>query len=721
MNQPRIKYAVAVDTALRISAAYALFGVAWILASDTIASWLSQNAAGFERVSQFKGLAFIGITSGLLYIFTKRFVTQQKHSEQKLADMLAFEKAVIHSSPLGVIACSADGQVLMANAAAARFAGTDIHGVCRLNFRELKSWQDTGLLALADEALMSGEEKTYRGPHTTAFGRAVWAEAHFIPFDYAGRRHLLLMISDETANRRATEGLHLLNAAVQAAPDGWVITDAEGAIEFVNPAFTELTGYIAPEVIGRNPSFLQSGRQDSGFYAAMWDTINRGEVWRGELENRRKDGTIYQEKMTIAPVRSAQGRIEHFVAIKHDISGQKRLELQMARAQRLESIGLIASGIAHDLNNMLSPIMLSIGILRMRHADAETVESLRLMENAAHRGAAVVRQVLTFARGVEGERVPLVPKHLIKEVAELARETFPREISVSVDLASDLNHVNGDVTQLHQVLLNLAVNARDAMPEGGRLTLHAENTVVDLVRAAQQVVPVRAGDYVVLGIRDTGTGITPEVLERIFEPFFTTKPRDKGTGLGLSTVFGIVRSHGGFIEVETELGRGTDFRVLLPAVKQSVDPSTPTEAKPVALVGANRTLLVVEDEKTIREVTSLILARQGFQVVTAVDGADGLLKFCAEPTRFSAVLLDLMLPRLNGYKLAREIRGRAPNLPIIVSTGTAGDSQETDSVAVLRSLGVKSILRKPYVDSALVEALRRELDAQVEPAAATRK
>jgi PAS domain S-box-containing protein len=500
-----------------------------------------------------------------------------------------------------------------------------------------------------------------------------------------------------------------MHAAVQAAPIGWVVTDAEGTVQWVNPGFTRLTGYTAAEVVGQNPRVLKSDRQSPEVYAGLWQTIKDGEVWSGEMFNRRKDGTEYSEHMTIVPVRAVAGPITHFVAIKQDITERKSLELQVARTQRLESVGLLASGIAHDLNNIFAPILLSLELLKLKYPEAETRQMLELVEAAGHRGASIVRQVLTFARGMDGERTNVQPKYLVRELAQMIGETLPRNITIETRLEPGLHAVEADATQLHQVLLNLAVNARDAMPDGGRLTLGAANVAVDEVRAFRNL-PLRPGPFVALTVTDTGSGITPAVMEHMFEPFYTTKPRGKGTGLGLSTVYGIVRSHGGVVEVSSQLGRGTCFTVLLPAIRESVSGGPARPVPPAALAGAGRRVLVVDDEESIRVVSARVLTQHGFVVETAVDGVEALEKFRADPARFAVVVTDLMMPRMGGRDLVREIRRLAPDLPVICSSGlmeSEGEAGATDAPEALPGV----LLRKPYGEKELLAVIREGLGA----------
>lgn len=639
---------------------------------------------------------------------THKDISEQKSAEARVADALAFVRTVLHHSPAGIIVYGPDGQTVMANETVARIVGTDVASLLKQNFRKIESWRRYGLLDAAERALASGREVVHSGEYVSSFGCSLWLEERFMSFQYAGARHLMLLVTDQSEQQRTLGHLHLMNTAVRAAPGGWVVTDAEGKIQWVNPGFTALTGYAAGEMIGQEMRLLRSGIQDAAFYAQMWQTIKRGEVWSGEIVNRRKNGTLYHEFMTIAPVRGSDGAITQFVAMKQDITERKGLELQLARAQRLESIGLLASGIAHDLNNIFAPISLSLEMLKLKYPAADGQKMLELIETSVHRGAGIVKQVLTFARGIESERVPLQPKYLVKELGQILHETMPRNIEIETRLAEGLPAIVGDATQLHQVLLNLAINARDAMPDGGQLTLRAENTLVDAARAARNP-PLKPGPYVAFTVADTGSGMPPEVLEHMFEPFYTTKPRGKGTGLGLSTVYGIVRSHGGAVEVSTKLGVGSGFTVLLPVAGQVESRPDSRSPLPEPLQGAGRRVLVVDDEEPIRLITMHALMRHGFVAEVAIDGYEAKEIFLLDPTRFALVITDLMMPRMNGLELVRQIRPLAPALPIIVSSGLSEEKGEEAADISLSGLGVRTILRKPYAEAELLAALRQEL------------
>lgn len=658
--------------------------------------WILSLGRVVERDAQGRPRRMLG---------TRTDITQRKLGEARIADALAFARAVIHSSPVGILTYGPDGKCETANASAARLLGGNVPDLLRQNFRTLESWQGSGLLAAAEQALQTGKERIFKGPLHTRFDRDLWVEARFVPFSYVGERHLLLLLDDVTDERNAQENLRLLHAALQAAPAGWVITDAAGIIEWANPAFTRLTGYAAAEAFGMKTSLLRSGRQPTEFYRQMWETVLRGEIWAGELCNRRKDGTLYEEHMTIVPVRDADGGIRHFVAMKTDITERKQLEQQLTRTQRLESIGMLASGIAHDLNNVLTPILLSIELLKAKYPASDGRKHLETVEAAAQRGAGIVRQVLTFARGIDGERAEVQPRYLLKDVGQLIEETFPRNIEVRYEAPRDVRPVRGDLTQLHQVILNLAVNARDAMPQGGVLTLSARDCTLDTPPPGT---PLKPGAHVVLAVADTGSGITPEVLEHMFEPFYTTKPRGKGTGLGLSTVYGIVRSHGGAIQVKTKLGEGTTFEVVLPAASAENPPAETASAAP-GLPGGGRKILVVDDEEGIRLITTLLLEKHGFVAVAAADGREGWQAFQADPPGFAAAIIDVVMPRMNGVALARQIHASAPAVPILLVTGQMGGETNPATGFDLPSAGVRQTLRKPYTEEELLRALAQVL------------
>ena len=511
--------------------------------------------------------------------------------------------------------------------------------------------------------------------------------------------------ADTTRQRETEDALRLRSAALEAAANAIVITDREGRIEWANSAFCSLSGWSLPEVIARNPrELIQSGEHEPEFYQKMWTTILAGEVWRGEVINRRRDGVLRTEQMTITPLRDPRGEISQFIAIKQDITDQKALEQQYLHSQRMEAVGALAGGIAHDLNNMLVPVLMVIGILKEEQVDSMNRELLAMAQSSAQRGADVIKQLLAFSRDHGGERLVLQPTHLLGEMFKIMRETFPREIELTQQLPSTLWTVNADATQLHQVFLNLCVNARDAMPAGGRLRLLASNVVSeegDVYRPAH----ARPGPYVKIEVCDTGHGIPAEIRHRIFDPFFTTKPVGQGTGLGLSTVAAIVRNHEGYVTVDSTLSKGTTFTVYLPAIPDGTEPTPegPLAADPA--MDARVTVLLVEDERESRDIVRYFLEEHNFRVLTAGHGEEAISQFLLHKDQIALVVTDIMMPVMNGVVLIRTLRAMKPKLKVVAMSGLVSDHQ----LRQLADIGVPSVLPKPYDGRKLLAAIQREL------------
>ncbi|MBI4660726.1 MAG: response regulator, partial [Verrucomicrobia bacterium] len=388
-----------------------------------------------------------------------------------------------------------------------------------------------------------------------------------------------------------------------------------------------------------------------------------------------------------------------------NITEKKKLEAQFLRAQRMESIGTLASGIAHDLNNILAPILMAAQILRLKPTDEQYERVLGIVEANAERGTGIVKQLLTFARGVEGARVAIQPRYLLKEITKLTKETFPKNITTTFQVCSDAWTVLGDATQLHQVLLNLCVNARDAMPDGGTLSLAVENIEIDETFASM-CEGAKAGAYVLLRVSDTGVGIPGEIQDKIFDPFFTTKEAGKGTGLGLATVLGIVKSHGGFLQLESEPGRGSVFKVFLPATageRRNEEESKATELPP----GQGEVILVVDDEVGIREMARSLLTAYGYQVLVAEDGAAATALFSQHADRIQVVLTDIGMPIMGGVALVRVLKRMRPQIKVIASSGFGSSSVKEGQMGDLEALGVDAVLAKPYRAELLLTLLHQ--------------
>ena len=513
------------------------------------------------------------------------------------------------------------------------------------------------------------------------------------------------VVMDITERHENERHMRLQQAALESAANSIAITDHEGRLLWVNPAFATSYGYEEEELTGKRPGdIVKSGVHDTAFYKEMWETILSGRVWFGEIVNKRRDGSLLTEELTITPIRDAEGKVANFIAIKQDITERKRMEMQFLRSQRMESIGTLAGGIAHDLNNLLAPIVMGVDLLAERVNDDALQVVIRNMGQSASRGTSLVRQVLSFARGVEGARVTLFLDQVLREVVTMAKTSFPKNVRIQTESDDDLWPVIGDPTQLNQVILNLSVNARDAMPDGGTVRLLTRNVTIDDQYASMRR-DVEPGDYVLLEVMDTGCGMPPQVRERIFEPFFTTKVIGEGTGLGLSTVIGIVRSHGGFVNVYSEPGEGTSFKVYLPAQQAAgEEPQHETDADRPR--GNGETVLVVDDELSILTITRHTLETYGYRVLTAEDGAQAIGVFAMNRLNVDVIITDMMMPVMDGASLIKAIRRIDPNARIIAASGLQGGV----TVAKAARVGVNNFLEKPFSASQLLSTIRAALD-----------
>lgn len=417
----------------------------------------------------------------------------------------------------------------------------------------------------------------------------------------------------------------------------------------------------------------------------------------------RPDGSIRWIRDRGFPIQDNFGTSYRVVGMAEDITDRKLTEIALRHAQRLESLGTLASGIAHDFNNILTPILATAQLLSLKLPLNEQDRHLvQLIEDSAKRGADLVKQILAFARGVEGERVPLQVRHILSEVMHVARQTFPKTIEIHADFpTANLWTVAADATQLHQVFMNLCVNARDAMPDGGILSLAAENKLVDAA-CARMNPEARPGCYVAIAISDTGTGIQPEFLERIFDPFFTTKAVGKGTGLGLSTALGIVKNHGGFVKVYSEVGKGSQFKVYLPAVEDAV---TQPATEHALLTGNNELILIVEDELLIQQVTQSSLEEYNYKTLIAKDGIEAIALYAERKYEIDLVLIDMMMPLMDGLTLIRTLQKLNPKIKAILTSGLASNSLPAE----ITEIGVKTFLPKPYTTKELLNTIHRVL------------
>jgi PAS domain S-box-containing protein len=531
-------------------------------------------------------------------------------------------------------------------------------------------------------------------------GSYYWVDTTIVPFlNSEGKPYQYVAIrSDITERKRGEERIREQAALLDQAQDAILVRDLNHNILFWNKGAERIYGWSTQEAVGKNVFELLLTDRSIQFEEARQAVLEAGE-WSGEIRQFRRDGTEITVESRWTLVRDDKGEPTSILVINTDITDRKRMEAQFLRAQRMESIGTLAGGIAHDLNNVLSPILMAIDMLQLKTTDEASKKWLDVLRANAERGGDMVRQVLSFARGVEGERVAVQPKHLIKEIVKILRETFPKSVEINFQLPSDLWIISADATQMHQVLMNLCVNARDAMPEGGSISIRAENTVVDS-NYARMHLEAKPGRFVLITVSDTGPGIAPEIQSRIFEPFFTTKEMTKGTGLGLSTALTIVKSHGGFINVYSELHKGTQFSLYLPAL-ESPGTIQAGELQTDLPLGNGELILVVDDEESIREITRGTLETFGYSVLTASDGTEAIALYADRKNEVAVVLTDMMMPFMDGPATIRALQKMNPEVKIIAASGlTAGHKAGEAPLE-----GVKMFLSKPYTAERLLKAL----------------
>jgi two-component system cell cycle sensor histidine kinase/response regulator CckA len=495
------------------------------------------------------------------------------------------------------------------------------------------------------------------------------------------------------------ESQRVLQSLVEASPQAIIVLDLDQHVRQWNPAAAEMFGWKAEDVIGKPVPNVPADQQQE--HAALIEKALQGEPVKNlEVQRQRHDGSVANVLLSVVRLHDSGTAISGILIVAADITERKKLEKQFFRAQRMESIGLLAGGIAHDLNNILAPILMAIQLFKDKFVDDASQATLATLESSTRRGANLVKQVLTFARGLEGERMRVQARHVLRDVEKIARQIFPKAIRIEADLPKTLFSVYADPTQLHQVVMNLCVNARDAMPDGGTLYISGRNITVDEHYARMQS-GAKPGRYVFFEVRDTGIGIPPEIIETIFEPFFTTKPATMGTGLGLSTVMAIVKNHGGFVNVYSEVGKGTTFKVYLPAL-------APAQVERIDVTGRNlpsgkgEMILIVDDEVAVRDIARLTLENYGYRVLVAANGAEGIAVFARHVDEIKVILSDMNMPVMDGAAMTKAVRAINPEVRILSSSGLAPNDDEAKRA---EEAGISGFISKPYTAEQLLVKL----------------
>jgi two-component system cell cycle sensor histidine kinase/response regulator CckA len=632
---------------------------------------------------------------------------QQRRARREMEEAHFRLASVLESTPDFVGMTGVDGRAFYVNHAGLRMLG-------------LTEGQDPGMLSMADFYPPEIAQRIFAQAIPAALQRGTWSGettllsrdgktipvsqviiAHQVPGGQV--QYLSTIMRDLTAVKAAESQIREQADLINKARDAIIVTDLAGAVSFWNQGAERITGWLAAEVIGKKFAEIFGGKCEARL-KAWHEALAAADEWRGELQLLKKTGQLLILEGSSTLIRDDRGQPKSRLSIVSDVTEQKKLHEQFLRAQRLESIGMLAAGIAHDLNNVLAPILMAAPMLRERASDPGDLRMLETLEKSAERGAGLVRQILAFAQGTDGGRQLVQVKHLVRDISGIVRETFPKNIRLEEEIPRAPWPVNANPTQIHQVLLNLCVNARDAMPNGGTLYLRVEHAVLD-EKAATGIEGARPGTWVVLHVEDTGTGIAPEVLAHMWEPFFTTKELNKGTGLGLSTVRGIVDGHGGFVTLRTVVGEGTTFRVYLPAAEPDLKTASAT-LHPFLQRGTGELILIADDELHVRDVTAATLARHGYRVLLAGDGTEAVALFAPRSSEIKLVITDLGMPNLDGAAFAGIVRHLNPRVKILAISGDTS----AKSTPQLQSFSDAFVL-KPFKADALLAAVHQLLQA----------
>ncbi len=632
-------------------------------------------------------------------------ITDRKRAEEEVRESNQILRATIQASPLPIVCLDLDGTVKMWNRAAESvFGWTENEAVGRPYpiIPEDKRAEFRSLLEQGARGPITGVEVRRRRKDGSPIDISIWTSPLF---DTGGTvTGMMAVLVDITDRKRMEETRIRLEMAVEQSDETIMITDVDGTIQYVNPAFERVTGYAREEAVGRNPRFLQSGKHDKAFYREIRDKLAGGEAWNGRLINKKKNGELFEEEATISPVRDSAGKVINYLGVKRDITRLVSLEKQVRTAQRMEAVGTLAGGIAHDFNNALTGILGFGELLHARFAaDPKTLGDLDVIRRCAEQASTLTRQLLTFARRQVIDPVRLDLNRVVRDLLKLLTKVIGEHIEIRTTLRENLPPTLADPGQMEQVLMNLCLNARDAMPAGGRLLIATSvETVEEEYRQTHPyMVP---GRYVMLTVSDTGIGMDEKTRDRIFEPFFTTKGPEKGTGLGLAVVYGIVKQHNGFINVYSEPGEGTTFRVYLPAVSAAPDVVKAPERESVR--GGNETILLVEDDGMVRALTERTLKEYGYDVLVGRDGEEAVEIYRGRKG-IDLILIDVVMPRMGGKEAFDRIRELHPEAKAIFMSGYSVDSIH-DSFVLKPGI---SFLPKPFVPSAMAKKVREALDA----------
>jgi PAS domain S-box-containing protein len=670
------------------------------------------DAGGRKRLLHVMKFPVIGSDGKIIGTQGIQFdITERKQAEETIAHERRLLRTLIDLLPETFYIKDLDSRFLVANEALAKQLGkTDSSQILGLTD---KDFFPPGLAAefRAEELkVFSGEPLIGRKSICVfADGKEHTVLTSKLPFrDSQGRISGLVGIGHDISElKRAEEHVSEQAALLDKAQDAIMVMDLNDRFIYWNKSAERIYGWSAAEAIGKTPLNLFLGGVVSPQHTAAIKAVKEHGEWAGELQETTKDGKTITLQGRCNVIRDDQGNPKAQLVINTDITERKKLESQFLRSQRMESLGTMAGGIAHDLNNVLTPLLVSVQVLKEKTTDDDGKRLLESLEANVNRGASLVKQVLAFGRGVEGERIVVQPKHIAREIKQIVSETFPKSVQFELRSPADLWTITGDPTQLHQVLLNLCINARDAMPKGGKLSLQLENVTLDEAYASMNL-EARRGPYLCITVNDTGTGIPKEIQEKIFDPFFTTKEPGKGTGLGLSTTLAIVKSHGGFIHCYSNPGKGSSFKVYLPANTTQAGPEKASTGEKKLPRGHNEGVLVVDDEEPIRKLAQRALERYGYHVLLASDGVEALSIYKLRRNEIDVVITDMVMPNMDGLATITALRSINPEIKIVGSSGMTSEG----GVAKAMNAGIKHFVPKPYSAETMLNTLHEVLNSK---------
>jgi PAS domain S-box-containing protein len=679
--------------------------------SSVTAELLAMDAEGRGRWLHMTKLPWRDAQGNILGVVgINRDITERKQIEERLRASEHLLRTIVDTLPMSVSVKDREGRYQLVNAHIARSYNLAPAALVGKTLADIAPDDSGRIQRIGDfdrKVIETGEVARIDEIEVRRGGQTYVERVIKLPLrDDAGAVTGVLTVGEDITERKKQEDqLTLLAVAVEHAGDGIMITDGNGLIEYINPALERDMGFTLPEALARKPSLFKSGAQDNAFYADMWNTILAGKKWTGRYTNRGKDGELHNVHSTITPIFGAAGTIAHFVSVYKDVTQLTRMEELLQRGRRMEAVGALAGGIAHDFNNLLTPVL---GYARLLEREippqGQLQDLLRPIIDAALRAKDLVQRILLFSRRKDTPRAVVDPLPILQEVVLLLRSSIPATVEIRLAPARDVGAIDASTTLIHEALMNLCINAAQAMPDGGVLTLGIEN--VELRDYRCYFGKLISGSFVKLTVSDTGTGMTEDVMAHLFEPFFTTKEIGKGTGLGLASVFGVLQEHDGAIDVQSRPGQGSTFSIYLPRVAQSVLPAAPALSPPR---GGTESVVCVDDDPEIAALFKTILEDAGYRVQVFTSPAAAAAAVRAAPAKVDLVITDLAMPGIRGDRLAGMIHEIRPDLPVLLCSGNG----ERLTAAGGDPPGLTDVLAKPVELDTLLRSVRRILDGKV--------